>query len=272
MTVPSPADSPHMRNRLLVLTVSLCAVSLIAARADAQVVPGEDHVGEVGVMFQSPTPTLVLSTSAISGLTDKVDFVKEFGIEKKRFPAFQATLGSHHKFRLSYIDIKYDASATIQRTFTFGNRTFRIGAPATTNIEWKLWNVGYEWDFVHRERGFFGLLADVKVNQITASVASAALSSPAAIDTTAPVPTIGVIGRGYVVPAVSLTGEFTGLKVDRSDFMAKFTDFNLYGTVNFGRNLGAELGYRSVVVNYDVDQDSGDLKLQGPYVGAVVKF
>jgi hypothetical protein len=265
-----PADIPHMKNRFS-LTLFLCATSLFAARADAQVVPGEDHVGEVGVMFWRPSPDLVLSSS-ISGVSDHIDFVKEFGIEDKTFPEFQATLGSHHKFRFSYVEMKYDADATITRTFRFNGRTFTVGAPASTNIDWKLWNLGYEWDFVHRERGFFGLLADVKINKIETSIESTALSSPATTDTNAPVPTIGVIGRGYVVPAVSITGEFTGFKVDKSDFNVKFTDFNLYGTANFGRNLGAQVGYRSVIAKYVVDNDNGDLKMQGPYFGAVVKF
>ena len=41
-----------------------------------------------------------------------------------------------------------------------------------------------EVDFVSRERGFFGFIADVKYNKVAASI-----NSPA------PVPTFGVIGR-----------------------------------------------------------------------------
>lgn len=223
-------------------------------------------------MFWRPSPELILSTDALAGAASEVDFVTEFGIEDKTFPEFRAVFGRNHKFRLSYVQIKYDADATIQRTFIFNGRTFRVGAPASTDIKWNLWRLGYEWDFVRRERGFFGLLADVKMNKIEASVESTALTSPAATDTTAPVPTVGVIGRGYVADMVAITGEFTGLKVSTSDFDAKFTDFDLYGTVNFGRNVGAQVGYRSVIVKYDVDDDTGDLKMQGPYFGGVLKF
>ena len=224
-------------------------------------------------MFWKPSPELTLSTDALSvtGLSE-VDFVQEFGIEDKFFPEFRATLGRSHKLRVSYVNFKYAEDATIRRTFTFQGRTFTVGAPATTDIDWQLWKFGYQWDFVSRERGTFGVIADVKYNKIAASVDSPVLRSTASTDVTAPVPTIGVAGRVYVVPMVSIGGEFTGLSITRDDFEAKFFDFDVNGIVSFGRHLGAQAGYRSVIVDYLTDEDSGDLKMKGPYVGGVVRF
>lgn len=257
-----------MRNRLPVLAYSFLLLTLATARAEAQ-----DHVVELGVMFWKPSPELTLSTDALAGSSiNEVDFVQEFGIEDDSFPAFRAAIGRGHKFRVSYVKFSYDAEATIQRTFTFQGRTFTIGAPATTDIEWDLWTFGYEWDFVSRERGFFGVVTDLKYNKVKASVDSPALQSTAATDTTAPVPTIGVIGRGYIGSIVSITGEFTGLKISRDEFDVKFTDFDINGTVTFGRNVGAQVGYRSIVANYVVDEDAGDLRMKGPYFGGVLRF
>lgn len=273
MTGACRSDNRPMRNRLLAATLFLCVTPLLAAPADAQVLPAEDHVGEVGVMFWKPSPELVLSTDALAGSSiNEVDFVQEFGIEDKWFPEFRVVLGRRHKFRLSYVRFTYEEEATIQRTFTFQNRTFTVGAPASTDIKWDLWKFGYEWDFVSRERGFFGVVADIKYNKIDASVDSPILTSAAATDTAAPVPTFGVIGRGYVAPMVAITGEFTGLSITRDEFEAKFFDFDINGTVSFGRHLGAQAGYRSVVVDYVVDEDSGDLKMKGPYIGGVLRF
>jgi hypothetical protein len=52
----------------------------------------------------------------------------------------------------------------------------------------------------------------------------------------------------------------------------KFWDFDLYGTVSAGRNFGVQGGYRSVVADYIVDEDTGDLKMKGLYFGALVRF
>lgn len=224
-------------------------------------------------MFWQPTPELTLSADALAeSSVSEVDFVQEFGIEDKRFPEFRAVLGGNHKLRVSYVKIEYDADTTINRTFTFQGRTFTVGAPATAGIRWDLWRFGYEWDFISRERGFVGFLADVKYNTIEAAVDSPVLRSAASTDVTAAVPTLGVIGRAYVAPMVAITGEFTGLSITRDEFEAKFFDFDISATVSFGRHLGAQAGYRSVVVDYLVEEDSGDLKMKGPYFGGVLRF
>jgi hypothetical protein len=245
----------------------------LSASAHAQVLPAEDHVVELGVMLWKPSPELTLSADALTGAgISEVDFVQEFGIEDKMFPEFRAVVGRTHKFRVSYVKFNYLEDATIQRTFVFRGRTFTVGAPATADIKWDLWKFGYEWDFVSRERGFFGVVADLKYNKIDASVDSPVLRSIAETEVTAPVPTIGVIGRGYILPMVAITGEFSGISITRDDFEAKFFDFDIYGTVSFGRNIGAQAGYRSVDVHYLSDEDTGDLKMKGPYFGGVVRF
>ena len=258
--------------RLLLVTIFVCSMILFGARANAQVLPAEDHVGELGLMFFKPSPELTLSTDATASALGTVDFVQEFNIEDKTFPEFRAAIGRNHKFRVSHVKFSYEESATINRTFVFQGRTFIVGAPASADIDWDLWTLGYEWDFVRRERGFFGVIADLKYNKIEASVESTALSSPAATDTKAPVPTIGVIGRGYIAPMVAITGEFTGLKVSSGDFDVKFTDFDISGIVSFGRFVGAQIGYRSVIADYVVDEDTGVLKMKGPYFGGVLRF
>jgi hypothetical protein len=52
------------------------------------------------------------------------------------------------------------------------------------------------------------------------------------------VPTIGVIGRGYVAPMMAITGQFTGLRISSSDFEATFFDFDISGIVSLGRHVG----------------------------------
>lgn len=258
-----------MPNRTALACVSLL---LLAASAPAS---AQDHVVELGLMSWKPSPTLTLSSEGLAGSNvDEVDFVQEFGIEDKSFPAFRVALGRSHKFRLSHAKFSYDPEAVIQRTFTFQGRTFTVNTPASADIEWDLWTFGYEWDFVSRPQGFVGVIADLKYNRIKASIDSPALRSSAETDTTAPVPTIGVAGRGYLGPLLSVGGEFTGLKIGSGDFDVKFTDFDINATfVPSPRiGIGAQVGYRSVVADYVVDEDTGDLKMQGPYFGVIARF
>jgi hypothetical protein len=78
-----------------------------------------------------------------------------------------------------------------------------------------------------------------------------------------------------VAPNISITGELTGVKVPESvdqDYRAHYIDFDLYGTVNFTDNVGAQFGYRSVDVAYKIKLDTGNLRLGGLYFGGVVRY
>lgn len=267
-----------MLNRFALIAFVL-AISSGTAEAQFNVsdpAPGEDFSVELGAMFWTPTPTLIVQTGALSAFGDsRVDFVREFGIEDKRFTEFRvvAKPGRKHKIRFNYIPLEYSETATLDRTITFGDRTFTEGVPTTADLEWKMWKLGYEWDIVARDRGFFGVIAELKHNEINASLSST--FGVEAAEAKAPVPTFGVIGRGYPHRMVSITGEFTGFKVpDRlsEEFEARLYDFDIYATISFGRNLGVQGGYRSLTAEYLVDEDAGELKLKGPYFGGVLRF
>ena len=263
-----------MRQLVRVSSWFAVAIAAFVAGGRPAAAQGNTNVGEVSVLFWSPSPDLVLQSGSLTtatGITD-IDFVEEFGIENQTFPEIRLALGRSHKFRFSYVPVRYEADTIVQRTITFRGQTFTVGAPATTEIDWKMWRFGYQWDFVSMERGSVGVIAELKHNTMDASIDSPLLAEAAATRQTAPVPTIGVAGRGYPHPWVAISAEFSGLKFDSEEFEATFYDFDVNGAVTFGRHFGVQGGYRSVTVDYFIDDDRGDLRLHGPYIGGIVKF
>jgi hypothetical protein len=230
--------------------------------------------GEVSVLFWQPDPDIVLSSSTIRSATGEadVDFVDTFGIEEDGFPEIRARLGGSHKFRFSYVPVKYDAEATITRTITVRGQTLAVGAPATTEVKWDLLHFGYEWDFLSREQGYVGVFGELKYQRLDASVDSPLLREAATLDQNVPVPTIGVAFRGHPVPMIGIGGEFGGLKMSGDDFEASLFDFDVNGFVQFGDWIGVQGGYRAVTIDFDADDEAGDLKLKGPYIGAILRF
>lgn len=272
-------DKRRMRHRFAAFVVCTCVLATSAAEAQfrpSDPAPGEDFVVEVGLMFWQPTPELRIQTGALAAINEtEIDIVEEFGIEDDRFREFRAVLkaGRKHKLRLSHVPIKYEAEATLVRTINFGGQTFSIGLPATADITWDMWRFGYEWDFIARDRGFLGAVVEVKYNKLSAELSSAIGAE--FTEAEAPIPTIGIIGRGYVHRNVSITAEFTGFKVPdgiSEEFDAKIFDLDIYATANLGRHIGIQGGYRSVIADYLIDEDSGDLKLKGLYFGGVLRF
>jgi hypothetical protein len=81
-----------------------------------------------------------------------------------------------------------------------------------------------------------------------------------------------VIGRAYVHPRVSISGEFSGFKIVGGSVEGSFYDFDISATANVFKSLGVQGGYRAVKADYTIDEDLGDLTLRGPYVGIISRF
>jgi hypothetical protein len=269
------------------IRLSTCAflVGLLAAAVPARAQfnvpapppPGEDYRVEIGAMFWKPSPELTIRSNDLGLIGNEIDFVQEFGIEDKRFREFRVTLkpGRKHKLRLHYLPIKYEQEATIQRQIVFAGQVFNVGIPATATVDWKFWRFGYEWDFISRSSGFLGLVTELKYNQVRGEIGTPIANLDATAEQTAPVPAIGLVGRGYLSKNVSITGEFTGFKLPDAfieEFDGAFWDFDIYGTVNLGRNAAVQAGYRSLDVDYIADEDLGRLKMKGIYFGGLVRF
>ncbi|HXD16666.1 MAG TPA: hypothetical protein VN654_06595 [Vicinamibacterales bacterium] len=239
------------------------------APAYAQGSPEDFHL-EAGLMFWKPAPDVILTSGTLG---TPVDFVNTFAVEKKRLRDYRLVLkpARKHKIRFSSTPIDYDGTATLAQTIRFRGQTYSIGIPTTAELKWTLMRIGYEWDPIASSRGFVGVFGDLKYNKMNAQL-SAPLVVTQTFERNVAVPTIGGIARGYLSSNVSATAEFTGIKLDRNNFNAKFYDFDVYGTANFGRTFGLQLGYRSVTVDYDIDSDAGDLKLKGLYFGAAIRF
>jgi hypothetical protein len=262
-----------MRAGLVVSLVAASCITLSPAIVQAQStdqMPGEQFHVEFGTVWWQPSPELVIQTEAAAavGITD-FDFAEEFDLDSKRFSEFRFVVkpARKHKVRVSYVPVRYDQSSTLVRAIAFDGTTF--SGPAALNIEWDLWRFGYEWDFFSSNRGFVGMLADVKYNKVNAAVQSRLAAEAAGA--TAPIPGLGIIARHYVHPKISISGEFTFFKMV-GDIEGSFLDFDISATGNIFKNFGVLGGYRAVNADYNVDEDSGNLQLRGLYIGIVSRF
>jgi hypothetical protein len=262
--------------------VLLVCLLLAASRAEAQFAaadpaPGEQFNLEVSANFWKPTPELRLNTGGLQSLgIGEVDLAEEFGIENKRFTEYRVTTkaGRKHKFRLSSVNINYDESAVLSRTVRFGNLTIPVSAAATADIEWKLKTYAYEWDFVAGDRGYLGVIAALKDNDVSAELSATGYGTEIA-EARASIPAFGLSGRGYPHRLFSITGEFTYFKVPerfRDRLEGKYFDLDIYGTFSFGRNVAVQGGYKRVHVDYIADDDTGYLRMKGLYWGGVLRF
>jgi len=237
---------------------------------------GEKYHIEGAVSWWNPDPSLIISSESLGIPGDDIDLVNDLGIEQKRLAELRLVLrpGEKHKFRINYIPIRYKAQSVVQREFVFNGQRYRVGVPVNTTADLPTYRFGYEYDFIYRPRGFVGFVVDLKYTDVQVR-----LDSPIQSEFTsqvAPIPTIGFTGRGYVVPNVAIGGEVTFFKIPKNlggeDFGGRYVDYDFYGTFNFNNYVGAQLGFRSIDVEYFRDLDRGDLRFRGWYFGGVVRY
>jgi len=277
-----------MHTRLFAISLCLLAGLAGATPAEAQYggrrpatnrATGETYNVEVAGTLWNPTPDIVIVSEGLGQPGDRIDFVNTLGIERKTFTQLKVVLrpATNHKFRFEYTPIKYSADKVVPVSFVFNGQRFDVGVPVGTDLKWNAYRFGYEWDFIYRDRGFAGLILEAKYTDVTATLTAATVGIAQFTEARAPIPAIGFIGRGYLVPNISITGEFTAFKLpekalNSDDYSAKYYDFDIYGTVNFSDHFGVQGGYRSFDVFYKVKRDTGTLNLKGIYFGAVGRF
>jgi hypothetical protein len=238
----------------------------------ASAVAGEDYHVELTFGLWTPERDIVISSESLGILGSSIDAVTDLGFEKETFPNFYAVLRPTRKFKLrfGYTPIKYTGDTILTRTIVFNGQRYDIGLPVVSELDWKLWRFGTEFDVFYRSRWFVGFIVDVNYTDI-----DVALTSPITAEfthVTVPIPAVGGIGRVYVAKNLAITGELTGLKLTIDEDTGKFVNFDLNATYNFTNNFGVQGGYRSLTVEYDVEQDSGNLDLNGLYFGGVARF
>ena len=149
-----------------------------------------------------------------------------------------------------------------------------MGLPVSTEADFKTYRFGYEYDFVYRSRGFAGY-SSTSNTPTSAWSSTTPIAAPEFTSAVAPIPTIGFVSRGYLAKNFAVGGEVSFFRIPgglSEDYTGEYTDWDLYGTLNFTNNVGATAGYRSIDVFYETDRDSGALKFTGFYIIGVVRF
>jgi hypothetical protein len=272
----------HLSIRLYAGLVAalLLGAAPASAQFNARPVPeptsGERYHIEGSFGFWNPAADMSISSESLGIVGSRIDFKQDLGLTDSRFREMHLVLrpATKHKFRFQYIPIKYSQQGqTISRDIVFNGQLYRASIPVNWALDWKAYRFGYEYDFVSRDRGFAGFILDFKYTDVQASLESPIVAEFARAR--APIPAIGGIGRFYIVPNFSITGELTMLNVPdsiSSDFDAHYADLDIYGTFNFTNNVGAQMGYRSFDLGYLVDADTGSFLLKGLYFGVVARY
>ena len=268
--------------------VSVVALGLLAgpAAAQAQFRPqpigdggiAEDYHIEAAYNWWNATPSLIVRSESLGIFGDDVDLISDLGIQKKRLGKFDLVLkpSKKHRFKYQHLPITYSTDAfPVTRSFVFNGQRYNIGLPVTTSVDFTTDSFGYEYDFIHMPWFFVGAGVSVKLTNIDVDLQSPI--GPEFFKQAAPIPAFNFSARGYVTPNFSIDGEIAFFRIPKSleeqlDGDGSYNDFDIHGTYNVNKYVGAQLGWRRTTIFYEAEFDRGDLKFSGFYFGGVVRY
>ena len=266
--------------RRLTLLLTLAA-SMVAGTAHAQFnrsdpATGEVYAVELAYGWWRPAPTIQIASEGLGIPPSLIDFETDLGVESQRMREFRIVLrpGKKHKFKFDYLPINYEiVDHVLERTIVFNGQSYTVGVPVNVDAKFTTLKIGYEYDFLYYDRGYLGFIVDTKVTRARIDVDSPINSEFA--EATAPIPTVGLAGRGYVARNVAFGGEFTFFQIpggEDRDYDGSYFDYDVYGTINFTKNVGVTGGWRKLDLDYTDELDFGSLDLAGWYIMGVVRF
>jgi hypothetical protein len=261
------------------------------ALAGATVI-GEDYRIEIAgglwatmpsTIMYSDTETTAATTSAtgatvpattVSGTN--IDFKQTLGLKNQRLVEFRlvARVGPRHKFHLEFVPLYYRQAAVLTANLNFNGQSFLAGQTVNSSLNWSAWRAGYEYDVVSADRGYIGGIVGADDLVVNGTLDNGLKSGTAGVRI--PMPGLGVIGRYYVAPRVSITGEFTGYDLPGGATSTHGHVFAIegYGTVNVLKYIGIQGGYRSFDATHVFGSplNTGAFTVRGPYIGGAVRF
>jgi hypothetical protein len=276
-------SQPRVRilmNRRFILLLTLAA-STVAGTAHAQFnrrdpATGETYRVEFAYGWWRPEPTIGIASEGLGIPPTLIDFETDLGIGKQRVREFRLVLrpGRKHKLKLDYLPISYKVEGhVLSRTIVFNGQSYLVGLPVNVDADFTTLKIGYEYDFIYKDRGYLGFVLDTKVTRAKIDFESPINDEFA--EATAPIPTLGFAGRAYAARNVAVGGEMTFFKIpggDDRDYDGSYYDYDFYATLNFNNNVGVTGGWRKLDLDYTVEEDFGSLDLRGLYVLGVVRF
>jgi hypothetical protein len=264
-----------------VIAAAVLATMAAPATARAQFEPqqarpaiGEKYHVEVAGTFWNPSLAGIVSSEQFGRVGDEIDFVGDLGFEQTRFRdvRFVVRPGRKHRFRFQYTPVTYTSETRLRRPIEFNGQRYSIDLPVASEFDWKVWRLGYEYDVYYTSRGFVGILFDVRHTRLYARLASPIVDE--FTSATAPLPALGVVGRVYPVPEVAINFEVSGFHLPDVDpkYQANYFDWDIHGTFNVNEFVGLQVGWRRMTTYLAIETDQGDVKFQGLWFGAAVRY
>jgi len=235
---------------------------------------GEKYVIEFSYTFWQPNLEGSVSSDKLGLIGTRVDLTGDLALERARFDDFRFVIrpAKKHRIKFQYTPIKFEGSGSLNRDITFSGIVYPVSLPVESALNWKVFRLGYEWDFFYHPRGFIGVLVMGGYTKLDASIDS--IIGSATAEGSSPLLEIGAAGRFYPIRNLAINVEGSGIKLTdlAPDTILKTMSWDVSATYNFTRNFGVSGGWRRLDTNLEVSGAGGDLDFKGFWFGGSIRY
>lgn len=189
-------------------------------------------------------------------------------------------LSRRQRVHLDYLPVRYDAVTAPDRPASPAGAEPRPAAPVASILTWRTWRLAYEYDLIHLTRGSLGLFAEATYTDVRIARDPACADGSRACELARmrrPIPAVGGVVRFYPSPVIMLGAEASLLRMpwgigDFLGYSGEHLAVDVHAVLNFIDPFGLQVGYRSRNLSLRTTEHDYDLKLEGIYAGALLRF
>jgi hypothetical protein len=208
-----------------------------------------------------------------NGVGTDIDLKNDLDIKDGGWPELRLTwyTGKNSRIRIAYTQLDYDGDANLQKTILFDGTTYDVGARVVTDLDIKYASLGWAWQFINIDNGFFklGTLIEAKGFWTAATLEAPDLAIREKEKFTFVLPTIGAALDLNPHKMLNIFAEGSGLYAGNYGYM-----YDVEAGVKLIpiKILSIKGGYRLLEFEAEHHDDFAKVRVHGPFVGVTVRF
>lgn len=207
-----------------------------------------------------------------AGIGEEFDLKSDLGIDNENMP--EAIIywhtGHNSKLRFAYTQAEVDGDQTVTRTIQFAGQTFNAGTRVVSDFEIKYLRFGWIWQFLNLfDKVKLGPVLELKAINADVSLDAPGLGIRESENFWAGLPTAGLAFNITPIKKLDLFAEFSGLPAGDIGY---FLDAEAGIKIMPSKYFTITGGYRAIRLKAKDGSDFTKLDINGPFVGASIKF
>jgi hypothetical protein len=237
---------------------------------------GENALVELELRGWAPTMRGNVQSSSTGIPGTDVSLGDTLGVNTQQnflWPKATLHFADRHRLFVSYLGMRYAGDKAITQSFTFNGTTYNVNEPVHSQIDFKEYVLGYQYDVLKFSRFALNLNLQVHYLDIETEVRSATQGSNKE-SFEVPIPTIGAGVQLWPTNWLKLSGDFNVFKMGIPGAKGELIDSQAALTISPVERIGLSVGYRYYrILARDTDSnDRADWLQKGPYVSLMFRF